>query len=171
MGKRSGRSPAKPARRPVHKKITCAALIALAFDAGAAQLAGTVVAVADGDTLTVLVDQRQVRVRLAEIDAPESHQPFGTRSRESLAELCHRKDAEIETAGQDRYGRTIARVICAGTDANAEQVRRGMAWVFVRYAAPSSPLYALESEARAMRAGLWRDPKPVAPWEWRRKPQ
>ena len=129
---------------------------------------GKVVAITDGDTLTVLIDQKQVKVRLAEIDAPESRQPFGTRSRQALADLCHRQQATLEELGRDRYGRTIARVTCAGIDANAEQVRHGMAWVFDRYARPDSPLYALQDDARARRVGLWQDKDPIPPWKWRR---
>lgn len=126
------------------------------------------VAVHDGDTLTVLVYSRQVRVRLIEIDAPELGQPFGTRSKQSLAELCFGKQAQLDTRSNDRYGRALAHVTCGGQDANAEQVRRGYAWTYVRYAARNSPLHALEREARAARRGLWGDPAPVAPWDWRR---
>jgi endonuclease YncB( thermonuclease family) len=127
-----------------------------------------VVSVRDGDTLTVLIDRQQVRVRLTEIDAPELGQPFGKRSRQSLSELCFGKTAELEVRDADRYGRTLARVTCAGTDANAEQVRRGYAWTYTRYAGPDSPLHALQEEARAARRGLWKDPVPVPPWNWRR---
>src|SRR5687767_892413 len=110
--------------------------IAIAAPVLAETLSGRVVAIADGDTLTVLVDRHQVRVRLADIDAPERKQPFGTRSRLSLAALCFGREARLETTGKDRYDRLIATVHCAGTDANAAQVSRGMAWVFVRYARP-----------------------------------
>ena len=134
----------------------------------AAELRGVVVAVTDGDTLTVLVAKRQVKVRLADIDAPESKQPFGTRSRQSLAAICFNMEARLETQGKDRYGRTIATVHCAGVNANAEQVRQGMAWVFDRYARRDSPLYAFQSEAQAARRGLWSDPSPVPPWQWRK---
>jgi len=75
----------------------------------------------------------------------------------------------VQDNGQDRYGRIIGRVTCAGIDANSTQVRLGMAWVFDRYARPDSPLYGLQDEARIERAGLWADPQPVAPWEWRRR--
>lgn len=143
--------------------VLLAAITAPAY----ADFAGQVVHVQDGDTLTVLVKRTQIRVRLASIDAPESKQAFGTRSRQSLAALCARKPAEVVDHGKDRYGRTIGRVSCAGTDANAAQVSRGMAWVYVKYAPAGSPLYALEAQARANRAGLWADPQPVAPWEWR----
>ena len=90
-------------------------------------MTGRVVGISDGDTLTVLVERRQVKVRLADIDAPELKQAFGTRSRQSLAALCFNREVRLETAGTDRNGRTIATVHCAGTDANAEQVRQGMA--------------------------------------------
>jgi endonuclease YncB( thermonuclease family) len=115
----------------------------------------------------VVIDRRQVRVRLTDIDAPELGQPFGTRSRQSLSEMCFGKLATLEVRGQDRYQRPLARVICDGKDANAEQVRRGYAWIFVRYARRESPLHALQREAQAARRGLWADPAPVAPWDWR----
>jgi endonuclease YncB( thermonuclease family) len=117
----------------------------------------------------VLVSRQQIKVRLSDIDAPERKQPFGTRSRQSLADLCAGKDARIAEQGKDPYGRTLGRVSCAGVDANAEQVRRGMAWVYVRYAPKDSPLYQLERAARLDRRGLWRDDAPVPPWQWRNK--
>jgi len=140
----------------------------LAASAALADVRGRVVSVHDGDTLTVVIDRRQVRVRLTDIDAPELGQPFGTRSRQSLSDLCFGKTAALDVRGQDRYKRTLARVTCASTDANAEQVRRGYAWTFVRYARRDSPLLALENEARAAHRGLWQDRAPVSPWDWRR---
>jgi len=134
-----------------------------------ADFVGRVVHVSDGDTLTVLVDRKPVRVRLDSIDAPELGQPFGKRSQQSLAELCGTKTAHVVEKGLDRYGRTIGWIVCGEVDANAEQVRRGMAWVFVRYAPADSPLYALQGDARWTRRGLWVDPQPIAPWDWRAK--
>jgi len=128
-----------------------------------------VVSVHDGDTLTVLVEARQMKVRLAEIDAPELGQPFGSRSRQSLSELCFGKPAALDVRGRDRYQRAIARVTCAGTDANAEQVHRGYAWTYARYARADSPLHLLQSEARSAQRGLWADAAPVPPWDWRRQ--
>jgi endonuclease YncB( thermonuclease family) len=103
------------------------ALLAVAVPAYAGEIIGKVVAVQDGDTLTVLVGRKQVRVRLSDIDAPERKQPFGTRSRQSLSEICGGKAAQVDDRGKDRYGRTLGAVRCAGVDANAEQVR-GAAW-------------------------------------------
>ena len=127
---------------------------------------GQVVRVSDGDTLTVLVDRKQIKVRLTEIDAPELHQAFGQRSKQSLSEMCAGRAATVRSSGRDKYGRVLGRVDCDGLDANAEQVRRGMAWIYDRYATDRA-LYPLQSEARTTHAGLWADPAPTAPWVWR----
>ena len=137
-----------------------------------------VVGISDGDTLTARchpapdAPAQTIKVRLAEVDAPERHQPFGSRSRESLASLCMSQNAEVRPVaargGLDVYSRTVAHVTCNGVDANSEQVRTGMAWVFDRYVTDRR-LYSLQDEARAERRGLWADAKPVAPWEWRRE--
>ena len=131
-------------------------------------LTGKVVRVSDGDTLTVLVAQKQVKVRLIEIDAPESKQAFGERSRKSLGAMCAGQQATVRFASRDKYGRVLGRVECQGLDANAEQVRRGMAWVYDRYVTDRS-LYALQNEARAAHLGLWADKRPTAPWDWRKQ--
>lgn len=128
-----------------------------------------VVAIADGDTLTVLCNKHeQVKIRLAEIDAPEKRQPFGMRSKQSLSQLCYRAKAEVTPQTRDRYGRAVARVKCNGVDVNVEQVRRGMAWVYDQYVRDRS-LYALQDAAKANRVGLWADESPTPPWEWRHR--
>ena len=81
--------------------------------------------------------------------------------------MCFGKTAEVADKGKDRYGRTLARVTCYGVDANAEQVRRGMAWVYERYVTDKT-FYAVQEEAKAERRGLWQDDKSVSPWEWRK---
>ncbi len=155
----------------LNRSIALLFTLLLAASPALADTRGRVVSVHDGDTLTVLIDRRQVRVRLIGIDAPELRQPFGTRSRQSLSDLCFGKTAALDVRGQDRYKRTLAHVTCAGTDANSEQVRRGYAWTFVRYARRDSPLLALENEARSAHRGLWQDSAPVPPWDWRRNGQ
>lgn len=142
----------------------------LAFSLSAhADFSGRVVSISDGDTITVLVERMQVKVRLVEIDAPEKAQAFGNLSKHSLSDMCFGKDALIQEQSKDRYGRTLGRVSCDGIDANAEQVRRGMAWVYRKYAPKDSPLFAVEKEAKAASRGLWADADPMPPWEWRHK--
>jgi len=130
-----------------------------------------VVGISDGDTLTVRCKTerapRTLKVRLAEIDAPEKSQRFGRRSKQHLSDICFRRTAELRPITIDSYGRTVAHVTCDRIDASEEQVRTGMAWVFSRYAGKSSALYRVEHDARAARRGLWIDRSPVAPWEWR----
>jgi len=113
-------------------------------DAQAEPFVGKVVGIADGDTLTVLTaSKQQHKIRLAEIDAPEKNQPFGSKSKQSLSDLWFGKEAEAIPRAVDRYKRTVARVRCAGVDANLEQVNCGMAWVYRKYA-KDDDLYVLE---------------------------
>jgi endonuclease YncB( thermonuclease family) len=109
-----------------------------------------VLRIVDGDSLIVAFQGKQTRVRLKEIDAPELKQPFGKRSRQSLAQICEKRAARVSWTEKDRNGRLLARVWCSGVDANAEQVRRGMAWVFDRYVKDRS-LDPLQERARATR--------------------
>ena len=126
----------------------------------------TVVAVSDGDTAWVLLNGERQRVRLASVDAPEKGQAFGRRAEQSLRELILKKTVSIHWSGLDRYGRIVATVAVGQVDVGAEQVRRGMAWVYRAYSKDPG-LLALENEARESRRGLWADPQAVAPWNWR----
>lgn len=132
-----------------------------------------VIGVADGDTITVLDDQRtQHKIRLAGIDAPEKKQPFGQRSKEYLSSLVFGRRVTVETEKQDRYRRTVGKVIIDGRDANLAQVVAGMAWHYKQYEGEQSPsdrlLYAdAEREARETRRGLWQDSAPITPWDYR----
>jgi len=129
-------------------------------------LEGKVVRIADGDTITVLVDRKQVRVRLSEIDAPERGQDFSQRSRQELADLVFGKEVKIVTHGKDRYGRVIGDVFVGGKLVNEIMVREGWAWNFVKYSR-SPRLAEIEREGRAERRGLWAGKNPVPPWEYR----
>lgn len=149
-------------------KTLQALLIALmAVGTANADLTGEVVGVTDGDTVTVLRDREPVKVRLTEIDAPERKQPFGQRSRQHLADLVFRREVLVVEHGEDRYGRMLGRLNLGAVDANEAQVRSGMAWVYDKYVVDRS-LYGLQDEAKRARRGLWADPEPVPPREWRR---
>jgi micrococcal nuclease len=146
------------------KSLIIALTLALSLPAYAYQVIG----IADGDTLTLLVDKRPLKIRLANIDAPEKAQSFGERSRQSLSELCFRKDASFTTQNIDRYGRTVAVVTCGTLEANRMQVERGMAWVYTKYNKDAA-LPPLQETARTERRGLWRDTAPLPPWEFRKQ--
>ena len=132
-----------------------------------ADLSGRVVGVTDGDTITVLdAANRQTKVRLHQIDAPEKNQDFGQASKQSLSTLVFGKQVKIEVADTDKYGRTVGKVWIGGLDANLEQIRKGMAWVYEKYA--NDPAYfAAERTAKMNRVGLWNQPNPTPPWVFR----
>lgn len=132
-----------------------------------ADFRGRVIAVHDGDTITVLADRTPRRVRLAEIDAPEQHQAFGTRAKQALSALAYGRQAVVIERGQDRYGRTLGTVFVDGRNLNLAMAESGFAWAYRRYTQEPA-LLQREQRARASRAGLWADPSPVAPWLFRR---
>lgn len=136
----------------------------------AADISCRVVGISDGDTFKCLTaSKEQVKVRLAEIDTPESKQPYGTRSKQALSELVFGKDVTLQVRDTDRYGRTVARVYQDQVDVNAELVAQGAAWVYRQYSRDRN-LLILESEAREAARGLWSLPEAerMPPWEWRR---
>jgi endonuclease YncB( thermonuclease family) len=135
--------------------------------------AGQVVAIADGDTLTVLTEAKeQVKVRINGIDAPERKQPYSQASKENLSRLVFGRIVTVESSKKDRYGRTVGKVLIDGVDVGLEQVKSGYAWHFKRYEREQSQAdraaYAnAEEQARSKRLGLWRDDAPVPPWDYR----
>jgi endonuclease YncB( thermonuclease family) len=149
-------------------------------------LHGRVVGVSDGDTITVLdADHQQYKIRLSGIDAPEKAQPFGQRSKENLSHLVFDRDVTVEWRKKDRYGRTVGKVLVSEPtcqeatcpkilDACHAQVVAGMAWWYRQYAKEQEPGDAnryeqSELEARSRRIGLWSDPQPTPPWDWRKE--
>jgi len=155
----------------------------------AEELRGRIVGLADGDTATVLdTDKSQHRVRIAGIDAPERGQPGAQRSKESLSALIYDQPVRVEWKKRDRFGRIVGKIWvaspdspCRGepacpmnVDAGLAQITMGRAWWFRKYANEQSPedrgqYESAEQEARAKRAGVWRDGTAVPPWEWRER--
>ena len=148
-------------------------LAAVVTTAQSAEYTGKVVGVSDGDTLTLLVPDgasfKQVKVRLGEIDTPESRQPYGERAKQALSDLAFGKQARVVVQDTDRYGRTVGRVYVGGVDVNAEMIRQGAAWAYRQYLKDQS-LLALEQQAKSAKRGLWGLPEAerCAPWDWRK---
>lgn len=142
---------------------------------GSQTLTGRVVRVADGDTITVLhANNAQHRIRLEGIDAPESHQAFGEQSKQSLSAMIFGKDVTIVYKKTDQYGRLVGKILLDGKDVNLEQVKSGMAWHYKFYEDEQTPedrdAYAkAETDARAARRGLWQDPNPIEPYQFRKE--
>ena len=130
---------------------------------------GLVVSVLDGDTIEVLHNTRPERIRLSGIDCPEKGQAYGNNAKHAASALVFGKEVTLQTHGKDKYGRTLGDVfLLDGTNVNQELVKQGWCWWYRKYAPGDTVLEGLEKEARGARKGLWADPQPVPPWEWRR---
>jgi micrococcal nuclease len=130
-----------------------------------------VVGVYDGDTITCLDENnQQQKVRLAEIDAPESGQDYGKVSREALAALVFGRTVDVVDQGRDRYGRWVANVSMDGIDVNRQMVASGNAWHYTTYSNDAS-LAEAQRQAQAQRLGLWAQQSPMPPWEYRQSGQ
>ena len=130
-----------------------------------------VVRVVDGDTLRVSRKEGgTVKVRLYGIDCPEKDQRYGKEARRLAHRLSYGRVVLIESRGKGRYGRTIGNVTLPGGESlNHELVRDGACWWYRRYAPKDESFRQLEAEARKAKRGLWANPKPVPPWEWRKQ--
>jgi endonuclease YncB( thermonuclease family) len=148
--------------------ILTAALLLLALTGSALAEQLEVVSISDGDTSTGLDSRnRQIKVRLHGIDAPEKAQAFGNVSRKALGDLIEGKTVEVQQVDKDRYGRVVASVHVGGVHVNRELVAKGLAWRYVQYD-KKGEFTQVEQAAKAPRKGLWTDANPVLPWEWRK---
>jgi endonuclease YncB( thermonuclease family) len=141
----------------------------------AAVLQGRVVKVVDGDTITVLDESHvQHKIRLSGIDAPEKKQAFGWRSKHTLGLLVFGRQVLVQTTKKDKYGRWVGKVLLDNSDVNLAQLEAGMAWHYKKYENEQSgadrlDYAAAQIMAQVQRRGLWQDPKPLAPWDFRQK--
>jgi endonuclease YncB( thermonuclease family) len=140
----------------------------------AESMTAKVVAVSDGDTIVVLVDSRQHKVRLLGIDAPEKNQPFGNQSKQSLAEMVFSKTVVIDFNKRDKYQRIVGKILLGSVDVNLQQIKFGYAWHYKQYEKEQDvedrALYAnQEYLARKNNIGLWSDSIPTPPWEFRKR--
>jgi micrococcal nuclease len=146
--------------------ITLLATLLLTF---APPFEAKVIAVYDGDTITVRTDET-IKIRLDGIDAPELKQPFGQASKQAMSGLVFGQTVTIKPGKKDRYGRLLARVEIGGKDASLTMVETGMAHWYEQYAKHDTQLQSAQTQAKTARRGLWSDPTVVAPWEYRKRP-
>jgi endonuclease YncB( thermonuclease family) len=130
------------------------------------RFSGSVIGVSDGDTITVLRDSAPVRIRLDGVDCPESGQDFGRRAKQFTSGLLFGKIVAVDVRDIDRYGRLVARVRVDDQDVSLALVKAGFAWHYKQYSQDSELAHA-EVDARALGAGLWSQPHPLPPWEFR----
>lgn len=134
---------------------------------------GKVVGITDGDSIRVLHDNQEIKIRLWGIDCPEKHQDYGNRAKQQTSELAFGQTVEVNEIDRDRYGRTVAMVTLPnGQVLNEELIRSGMAWVYRKYCnrkVECAQWLELQAGARDQKIGLWSMPNPIPPWEFRRR--
>ncbi len=159
----------------------CWLLLGTSLGAQAETFDAKVIAVMDGDTVMVLRGGQKLKVRLANIDAPEvahaglgdtssnsqKDQAYGPQSRDSLLQMVGRRVVRVESQAVDQYGRIVGLLQVDGLNVNAEQVKRGLAWEYSRFHS-NREYIALQAEAQQARRGLWAQQSPEAPWLWRK---
>lgn len=155
----SSRPYTQPATRPLSQEKL-----------GQKEIRGKVVGIADGDTITVLQDRTQYKIRLYGIDCPESHQDFGTRAKQFTSDLVFGKEVLVVQKDMDRYGRVVGMVYLGDACANEEIIRNGLAWVYHQYCKEPvcSNWTEIQTQAKNEKIGLWSHPNAVPPWEFRR---
>jgi endonuclease YncB( thermonuclease family) len=146
-------------------------------------LEGTVIKVSDGDTISVDSGGTKLKIRLYGIDAPETPktnrktgkinkpgQPYGNEAWRALDDKVYQQRVRIEVRDVDKYDRLVSVVWLGNRDINREMVAEGWAWAYRKYLdRPHASVYmSVEEQARAKRAGLWRDGNPQPPWEFRK---
>jgi endonuclease YncB( thermonuclease family) len=149
---------------------------AAAAHAAADTMSGVVIVVIDGDTVLFRPDHYHpssrafLKVRLADIDAPEKDQPHGDAATRALQDLVLKQRAELDVVAIDAYGRKVGRLNRGTVSVAAEMVRVGAAWATTRGQGETA-LEEMQREARGARRGLWQDAAPTPPWVWRREQQ
>ena len=142
--------------------------LGVAGPATAQTLTGNVVAVHDGDTISIRTSTSTVRVRLYGIDCPEYQQPFSARARQFTSKMVFKREVTVRNEGTDKYDRLLGRVFVDGVELNESLVRNGLAWHY-EIRVSDRALADAERHARAAKVGIWSQPNPVPPWRWRRR--
>lgn len=144
-------------------------------DYGTLLAQGKVVSVADADTVTILgSNNKHYKIRLQGIDAPEKKQNYGAQCKDKLAALVLNRRVDVEAYKKDRYQRIVAKILLDDQDMALELIRQGCGWHYKAYADEQSwrdqrNYAAAEKQARNSKLGLWRDARPQAPWDYRRR--
>ncbi len=137
--------------------------------ANSLELVGKVIKVSDGDTVTILTEDKvSHKIRLNDIDAPEKKQPFGNKSRDNLASYIAGEIITVKYKSKDKYGRILGTIYFENLDINLQQIKNGYAWVYKQYS-ENQTYYQEEQKAKDLKKGLWIAKEPLAPWEYRKK--
>lgn len=149
-------------------KYTILLLLLISTNLLSLELKGKIIHISDGDTVHLLTDKKEkIKIRLKDIDAPESKQAYGNKSKENLKNYIYQKNVVVEYKNKDKYKRVLGTIYYKNEDINLQQVKDGYAWVYKKYSR-NSTYFKAEKEARIKKLGLWSDKNPIEPWEFRK---
>lgn len=149
------------------KRLLFCFLLTSVYNVTLAQLAGKVIAVADGDTFTMLINRQSVRVRLHGVDCPEKGQDFANVAKDFLSSKIAGRIVTVKKMDMDRYRRTIGMLTVDSININEALLQNGLAWHYKHY--DNNIAWAkLEDEARKSKTNIWSLPSPIPPWEYRK---
>ncbi len=133
-------------------------------------ISGKVIGITDGDTFSLLLenDNFEIKVRLLDIDCPEKKQPYSQKAKQYVSNLIFGKLVNVQYSKKDGFGRVLGTIYVNKVNVNEEMVKAGYAWHFIKYS-DNKTYINLEKEARNKKIGLWSDPNPIPPWEWRKR--
>jgi len=155
----------------IMQRYLFAALLITTMPVSAEVITCRVIGIADGNAFSCRTAEGQrLRVRMAEIDAPDLKQPYGSQARQTLSSHVFGKDVFLTIKGRDEQGRTLARVRAGDVDVNSDMVRTGTAWAY-RGQLNDRTLLDLEAVAREFKRGIWslHKSEQQPPWEWRKQ--
>ncbi len=143
-------------------------ILLLSSNLASFELRGKIIHISDGDTVHLLTSKNEKnKIRLNDIDAPETKQAFGNKSKENIKKFIYQKDVIVEYKKKDQYKRVLGTIYYQNRDINLQQVKDGYAWVYKKYS--KNPTYfKAEQEARSKKIGLWSDRNPIEPWVFRK---
>lgn len=148
--------------------LFCAVVVFICSLVQAEEFDAKVIVVMDGDTVMVLRDGNKIKIRLANIDAPELAQEYGKESRLALLKRVLKKQVHINSRAVDSYGRMVAEIRLDGHSINEELVKSGMAWEYSHFHRDKHYL-ALQRQAQLAHRGLWgQSDNPLRPEKWRK---
>lgn len=131
----------------------------------------------DGDTFRAIKGDREIKIRMCGIDAPEKKQELGIESRDYLRSLLYKDGGEVSLiiTDTDRYGRTVAEIFVSDGDreifVNGEMVRVGLAYEYKQYSGKCPNKESLDTAqkiAESNKSGVWGNGDSVKPWDYRK---
>lgn len=138
----------------------------------ASSIQGKVVEVLDGERLTIMSANQALRVKLIAVAAPAPKQPFADVAKQHLSDLVSGKYVVVNFSGLTRENFVLGRVVAKDMDIGVQMIRDGVAWYNKAEATNFSEIekqeyVGSEQAARTEARGLWKDPNPVSPWDFR----